>query len=190
VSTNSVQVVVAYDFSPSAEQALSRAIDVAARAPQHVLHLAVALEPHVAMGPFHHLTYDDASRVSELAVQHVTKALQQRSTAGDVHFYVHTRIGKPADEILDLAREIGADLIFIGSHGKVGLERMLLGSVSERVVREARCPVMIARPKTYGEVQLLNVVDNDHNRRRFTPPHRYTYTNTQVIMRPAEWPIS
>jgi len=86
VSTNSVQVVVAYDFSPSAEQALSRAIDVAARAPQHVLHIAVALEPHVAMGPFHHLTYDDASRVSELAVQHVTKALQQRSTSGEVHF--------------------------------------------------------------------------------------------------------
>lgn len=188
-STHNIQVVVAYDFSPSAEQALSRAIDVATRAPQHVLHVAVALEPHVALGPFHHLTYADADRVTDLAVEHVTKALRERAPTCEVHFFVHARIGKPADEILDLARQVGADLIFVGSHGKVGLERILIGSVSERVVREAGCPVMVVRAKTYADVTLLDVVDNDHNRRRFTPPHRYIYVNDRVLTRPAEWPL-
>jgi len=184
-----VQVVVAYDFSPSAEQALGRALDVAVRAPQHVLHILVALEPSVALGPFHHITYDDAAKVDVLAVAHVTEALQHRPTRADIHFFVHTRIGRPAEEILDLAREVGADLIFVGSHGKTGLERVLLGSVSERVVREARCPVMIARPKTYAEVALLDVVANEHHHHRFTPPHRYTYRDNQVLTRPADWPL-
>jgi len=184
-----IQVVVAYDFTPSAEQALRRAIAVAARAPQHVLHIVTALEPHVALGPFHRVTYDDAGRVSELVVEHVTQALQAFATTSDVHFFVHTRIGRPINEILDLARDVGADMIFIGSHGKLGLERMLLGSVSEHVVREAGCPVMVVRPKTYSDVQLLNVVANEHERHPFTPPHRYTYSGKQVLTRPAEWPL-
>ena len=185
-----IQVVVAYDFSPSAEQALQRAIDVAVRAPQHVLHIMVALEPAVALGPFHHVTYDDADQIRTVAVAHVTEALKQRPAApGEIHFFVHTRIGKPADEILTLAREIGADLVFVGSHGKTGLERVLLGSVSERVVREARCPVMVARPKAYPEVRLLDVVPDEHRHHRFTPPHRYTYRDNQVLVRPAAWPL-
>lgn len=184
-----IQVVVAYDFSPSAEQALNRALDVAVRAPQHVLHILVALEPTVALGPFHHVTYDDAGKVRTLAVTHVTEALKQRTTTGEIHFFVHTRIGRPAEEILTLAREVGADLIFVGSHGKTGIERVLLGSVSERVVREARCPVMIARPKSYPEVTLLDVVEDGHQRHRFTPPHRYTYRDNQILTRPAEWPL-
>ncbi len=46
-----------------------------------------------------------------------------------------------------MAEEIGADVIVVGSHGRGAIERLLLGSVSEQVVRHAPCPVLVVRPK-------------------------------------------
>ena len=181
-----VQVVVAYDFSPSAEQALMRAVDVAARAPQHVLHIIGALEPQV---PLKGVTYDTADRLHKLIAERVVAAFAGRETASEVQFFVHARIGKPAKEILALASEVGADLIFIGSHGKTGVERLILGSVSESVVREAKCPVLVARPKTYADVDLLRVTRYEHERAPHREPHCYTYTNRQVVTRPNDWPL-
>lgn len=53
--------------------------------------------------------------------------------------------GPPADRILDEVRKERADLIVVGSHGRTGLTRLLLGSVAEKLAREAPCPVMISR---------------------------------------------
>ncbi len=187
-----IQVVVAYDFSPSSEEALARAVDVAARAPQHVLHIVAALDSQdrATSGPFAGVTYETADRVQAMIRERVTGAFAGRTTAAEVQFFIHARIGKPAAEILALASEVGADLIFIGTHGKTGLERFVLGSVSERVAREAGCPVMITRAKTYADVALLKVTPFEHERTPHREPHCYTYTNRQVIFRPEYWPIS
>ena len=188
-----VQVVVAYDFSPSSEQALRRAVDLAAREPEHVLHIAAVLDPHdrvTIAGQHEHATYETAERVQKLVGERVGAAFAGRSTRADIQFCVHARIGKAAHEILALASDVGADLIFIGSHGKTGVERLLLGSVSERVVREAQCPVMVARVKTYADVDLMRVTEYDHVRTPHREPHLYSYTNRQVILRPNAWPIS
>ena len=53
--------------------------------------------------------------------------------------------GSPADEILRVADEMGADLIAMGSHGRTGVLRLLMGSVSRKVLDQARCPVLIVR---------------------------------------------
>lgn len=53
--------------------------------------------------------------------------------------------GDPASVILEVAQEIGADLIVMGTHGRTGLRRLLMGSVAERVVRKASCPVLTIR---------------------------------------------
>jgi nucleotide-binding universal stress UspA family protein len=187
-----VQVVVAYDFSPSSDQALARAIEVAARAPQHVLHVVAALAPHgraAGGGLFERVSYRTADEVQQLITDSVGKAFAGRETAAEVQFFVHARIGDPATEILALAAEVGADLIFIGSHGKTGVERLLFGSVSERVVREARCPVLVARPKTYADIDLLRITRYEHERSPHREPHCYTYSNRQVILRPNDWPL-
>jgi len=117
-------------------------------------------------------------------------ALELRARASNVpiHFYVHARIGKPADEILQLAREVGADLIIVGSKGLHGVERLVLGSVSETVVRDAGCTVEVARPKTYDHVDLLDIkeVEPHHH---YVPPHRYFYEDHRLIVRPPDWPI-
>lgn len=57
------------------------------------------------------------------------------------------RDGLPVDEILHAAQETSADLIVIGTHGRTGLPHVLLGSVAERVIRRAQCPVLTVRPK-------------------------------------------
>ena len=56
------------------------------------------------------------------------------------------REGKPADQILSAAREWDADVIVIGTHGRSGVSRLVLGSTAESVVRHASCPVLVIKP--------------------------------------------
>jgi nucleotide-binding universal stress UspA family protein len=56
------------------------------------------------------------------------------------------RDGKPSDQILAAAREWDADVIVIGTHGRSGVSRLLLGSTAEAVVRHAPCPVLVIKP--------------------------------------------
>jgi nucleotide-binding universal stress UspA family protein len=55
-------------------------------------------------------------------------------------------IGEPAAEILAWAARHGVDLLVLGTHGRTGLEHALMGSIAERVVRRAHCPVLTVRP--------------------------------------------
>lgn len=59
----------------------------------------------------------------------------------------HFAEGDPAGEVLKCARAVNADLVLIGTHDRVGLEKLLLGSVAAKVARDAPCPVLIVRPK-------------------------------------------
>ena len=58
---------------------------------------------------------------------------------------VEVAAGNPADAIVRVAKERGADLIVMGTHGRTGLQHVLLGSVAEKVVRLAGCPVLTVR---------------------------------------------
>ncbi|HZU83050.1 MAG TPA: universal stress protein [Polyangiaceae bacterium] len=61
----------------------------------------------------------------------------------------HLAAGPAANEILQFAIDLQADLILVGTHGRTGLKRMLVGSIAESVVRKAACPVLVVRPKDY-----------------------------------------
>lgn len=65
--------------------------------------------------------------------------------AGDVAVEMSILEGTPAPEIVKLAHEKKVDLLVIGSHGKKGLERLLLGSVAESVIRSAQCKVLVVK---------------------------------------------
>jgi nucleotide-binding universal stress UspA family protein len=58
------------------------------------------------------------------------------------------RTGDPRDQIVQTAKEVGADLIVMGTHGRRGVKRALLGSVAEGVLRHAHCPVLAVRAPT------------------------------------------
>jgi nucleotide-binding universal stress UspA family protein len=184
-------VVVGYDFSHSGRAALHRAVTLAGRAPFHVLHVVCVVDPKEAipsLPSYNGVDYMYAARVQEALAAETQHELDRADVRGSVHFFVHARIGKAAPEILALASEVGADLIIVGSKGMTGIERLMLGSTSEQVMRDAGCTVEIARPKRYPEVVLLPVepVDPVHT---YVPPHRYTYEDHRVNLRPAEWPL-
>jgi nucleotide-binding universal stress UspA family protein len=62
--------------------------------------------------------------------------------------------GDPAAVILQVAQEIGAELIVLGTHGRTGLRRLLMGSVAEWVVRRAPCPVLTVRTAVQAQLSL------------------------------------
>lgn len=64
--------------------------------------------------------------------------------------YTFNKIGNPRDEILLTAEEWKADMIILGTHGRTGFDHFITGSVAERVVRKAKCPVLVI-PNTYVE---------------------------------------
>jgi nucleotide-binding universal stress UspA family protein len=69
-----------------------------------------------------------------------------RETVGDrLAVKFHVPAGRPFVEIIKAAREFGADLIVIATHGHTGVEHILFGSTAEKVVRKAPCPVMVVR---------------------------------------------
>jgi nucleotide-binding universal stress UspA family protein len=184
------QVVVAFDFSHSGQAALYRALALAARAPFHVLHFACIIDPHAGLAaiPTKHVDADYAQRVHDELRALIDQELRSHGTTGRVHYFIHARIGKPAEEILAVARDVGADLVIVGSKGLTGLERLVVGSVAERVVREARCTVEVARPKAYEYVALMDVVEvpaHPHHH----PAHRYSYEASAAITRPVDWPL-
>jgi nucleotide-binding universal stress UspA family protein len=186
------QVVVAFDFSHSGHAALERSIALATRAPWHVLHIVCAIDPRMPFPalPADHVDIDYADRVQRAVSDEVADQLGSREVPPQVHFFVHARIGKKAaTEIRALADDVVADLIIVGSKGLTGIERMMLGSTSERVVREAGCTVEVARPKRYPFVPLLEVTDAEPHHEHYVPPHRYSYEDNRVIRRPDEWPL-
>lgn len=184
-----VQVLVAYDFSVIADGTIDRAIGVALRAPQHLIHFLAVLDPKKGVGlhPDRKVDYRYAEEIQLLLKEAVERRLEELAPGSTIEFCVHTRIGQPAEEILDAAEMLGADLIFIGSHGRTGIRRLMLGSVSERVVREARCPVMVVRDKTYDDVALEKVIEAPADAHtEYIPPHRYSYSNRMLQRKAAD----
>ena len=134
-------VLVPVDFSENSRFGLQTAREmVDDLAHLHVIHVLPIME--VADPGVIWETIDDRSRR-----QHAEKALRQemQEQGLDDDVQVTVRFGDPGHEIVAHADEIEAGLIVVSSHGRTGLRHLLLGSVAERVVRLARCPVLILK---------------------------------------------
>jgi nucleotide-binding universal stress UspA family protein len=123
------------------------------------LACALASDHQARLVPLHVVTSSPVAMPTEVMTderfdsytQHLWTALQ-RLRAPDARVPVEHRlaVGDPATEILKLAAEIRADLIVMGTHGRSGLGRLLLGSVAEGVLREAPCPVLTVHEPVCG----------------------------------------
>jgi nucleotide-binding universal stress UspA family protein len=71
----------------------------------------------------------------------------------------HIRPGAPVRGILQVAADIDADLIVVGTHKRTGVRKFMLGSVAERVLRDAHCPVLVAMPKDHVRVAHEGVIE-------------------------------
>jgi nucleotide-binding universal stress UspA family protein len=73
-------------------------------------------------------------------------AVAQEYLKGFARLETRVMSGAPAEKIVELARQEKIDLIIMGAHGRAGLERAIFGSVADKVVRSAPCPVLTIRP--------------------------------------------
>ncbi len=136
------------DFSEASRAAMEVAADLARRfgAQLTLLHAY----------PVPGYTFPDGSVVAsprmmqELADQAERHLATWRADAeqivGGPRVAVEKAVGEPAAEIVAFAKRASTDLLVLGTHGRTGLEHALMGSVAERVVRKARCPVLTVRP--------------------------------------------
>ena len=141
------KILVPVDFSEHSQRALDEAVSLAKHfgAEVMVFHCYVLPIPSVGSVPYGTLAperYVDAVRTA--AIQRVNQ-WRDKARAHGVRAEGRVGAGNPPSEITALAEEIGADLIVIGTRGLSGLEHVLLGSVAERTIRIAPCPVLTVK---------------------------------------------
>ena len=141
-------ILVPTDLSAGAEEALEYACELATNFGSTVHLLNVISIPAlgvpelgVAMAS---TVIDSIVRDNEQAMSALAQKMCVKARLGQVLL----RTGDARDVIINTARELGIDLIVMGTHGRRGVSRALLGSVTETVVRAAPCPVLTVRPHT------------------------------------------
>lgn len=150
VSYFPTRILLATDASKDAEKAALIASDIANNTGSdlHVLHVGNTKDFHVAPGAEQSFSPRTVSlgEVREEAEQRLDAAVKQVEEAGGTVAEAHLRMGDPDEEILRFCDEQGGfGLIVMGSRGLTRIKRMVMGSVSESVVRHAHCPVLVAR---------------------------------------------
>jgi nucleotide-binding universal stress UspA family protein len=93
------------------------------------------------------------------AVRRMAQEAAARLRSGGWETQVQVRVGPPAQEILEAAREIGAELIVTGSKGLTGIPAFLIGSVSHNVAKHAECPVLVVRAPKESVTRAIVAVD-------------------------------
>jgi nucleotide-binding universal stress UspA family protein len=141
------RILVPVDFSRDADRALEYALDMARQRGAH-LELLYVVE---------NLTYPDfyypappsreqmTEEISERAGKRLRERLDDLGGEEPATVDVGVEIGDPVEEVVARAGEAGSELIVMGSRGRTGLERILLGSVAEGVIRRAPCPVLVVK---------------------------------------------
>lgn len=142
------RILVPTDFSDYSKTALTYGCELANRfdAALHMLHVLEefqALTPESGML----LAGDYLQDLKQAAERELAKLPDpQWFTGGEARTTRCVRQGTPFVEVIRYAREHEIDLVVIGTHGRSGLSHVLMGSVAERVVRKAPCPVLTVRP--------------------------------------------
>jgi nucleotide-binding universal stress UspA family protein len=152
-------IVVGIDYSKTGELALEKAFDLARLQPgaePHVVHVATAYGPLLRLDAdedFRTVSLEQASQQLDAYVREKLNAFTSKyGTGGFQRVCTHERVGAPAEEVAQLASDLEAALIVVGTHGRRGVRRVLIGSIAEGVVRLAPCPVLVVRPNASAEL--------------------------------------
>jgi nucleotide-binding universal stress UspA family protein len=143
------KILLATDGSEEAALAARTAADIADKTTSE-LHI-VYTEPVPVYGEFPSGRFETSETVEKevrnRAQRFLDDQVKQIEAAGGTVAQVHLRMGRPDEEIVTLGEEMDAGLIVMGSRGLGGIRRVLMGSVSDSVVRHAHCPVLVVRRK-------------------------------------------
>jgi len=156
-------LLVGVDFSEPADRALQEAFAQASQRANAEVHVLTALPVAGDEARYAVYTALDEAPYLDTTIQrlrtHVELQLEKFRLAhpdAQLGFRIvsHAQIATAAQCIVQLASDLGADLIVIGTHNPKGIERLLLGSVAESTVRSARCPVLVIPPPPKSETEV------------------------------------
>lgn len=135
------RVLLATDGSPDAALATQTAIELCERTSSelHVVHVGEYLPT------FYAYTEEEPIELQRSAQRLLDEEVERIRVAGGRIAGTHLRLGRAAEQIVNLSEELGVGVIVLGSRGLGALRRAVLGSVSESVVRYAHCPVFVIR---------------------------------------------
>jgi nucleotide-binding universal stress UspA family protein len=136
-------ILVATDGSPASVAASEEAIDLAARLGARLIVIAVVSPPELqAPGAIWPGTVAAAREEAE----GITRRVVDQARRSGVEAAYLTFEGQPGEAIVQAAEAEAADMVVVGAHGRTVVGRLLLGSVSEFLVRHARVPVLVVHP--------------------------------------------
>ncbi len=148
MNTKPAVYIAAVDATDAAHRVTEVAAGMAAQSPPAELHIVHVLSLFDAQNG-----YPGAPPPLTEMLEFGRKRLDEIVALAHQHFdgsiTGHLAAGEPWREIVQLAANLDADLVIVGTSDKTGLKRLVLGSVAERVVRKAQCPVLVARRKDY-----------------------------------------
>lgn len=151
MKTRAHRIVVGLDFSELSDRAFDAALELSALHEETEVHVLVVGERHgddVRLPDARQAMTE--ARAREESREYVASLVDEyRETHASVpveRVAVYVVTGDPAKQLSALAQAVDADLVVVGTHGRRGAERMLLGSVAEGVVRSAPCAVHVVRP--------------------------------------------
>ena len=146
------KILTATDGSEEATLAVQTAAELANKTDSelHIAYVRPQVSPHY---PGYYIGPEVMEDAEEKEREHLDREAQrlldtqaeQVRAAGASVAQLHLSVGRPDEEIISLAEELGARLIVLGSRGRGGVRRALMGSVSDSVVRHAHCPVLVVR---------------------------------------------
>jgi universal stress protein A len=144
------KILVPTDFSDYADNALKNAIDIAKKYKSKIFLFHVIddrfqfceIDYCLDSEMIQKIYKDSLSNANTKMKQEVRKVLDSHS---DIEIVFETRRGIPYEEILEEQQKNGIDLIVISSHGKTGILKNLLGNIVEKVIKGAKCPVLLVR---------------------------------------------
>lgn len=142
MSINLTRVLVAVDFSSTSDKAFDYALEFARALEADVLAVHVVEDP-ILYAPTTDVSY--RADFEQMVQRKFDSLIEHRNCEGlSIQTMIHA--GTPFYEIIQLARTEDCELIIMGTHGHGPLQHVLMGSVAEKVVRKAKCPVLVVRP--------------------------------------------
>jgi len=147
-------IMIATDGSEAAKKAVDTAIKLAKmnKAKLYAVHVIAPGELSVNLRDPRDLEWKDSMKVYlEKQGGEVTAYVEDSGNKANVEVESTILEGNPADEIVNFAQKNDIDLIVMGTLGKKGIQRFLLGSVTENVIRHSKQPVLIVRGETVGK---------------------------------------
>ena len=151
---NIKKILYATDFSSDSDAALRYASSLAAS--EGAMLCIAHIDDDTPGLVFGHVGYGYVPEVDDIARQQYDKLLTILPTNESVKYEHRFLRGEAAESILHLAKEEQAELIVIGTHGRTGLKRLLMGSVAEAVVR--RCQASLAKPPSRADHVMIDWV--------------------------------